>query len=127
MRKPRPGSTPSLPLSCTPVPRRTAAAPGHALLWRAALVCLAALLPLAAPASEMMPIGDPFLLTRTEVQATISGPVAHVEVTQHWQNPNPFPVDGLYIFPLPENAAVNAMRLQIGRRVIRGILGGILR
>ena len=64
--------------------------------------------------------GSPFLLMHTDVQTVISGPVAHVEVTQTWNNPNSFPVDGLYIFPLPENAAVNAMSLRLGDRVIRG-------
>ncbi len=64
--------------------------------------------------------GSPFLLTHTDVQTVISGPVAHVEVTQTWHNPNSFPVDGLYIFPLPENSAVNSMSLRLGDRVIRG-------
>jgi Ca-activated chloride channel family protein len=62
--------------------------------------------------------GSPFLLQATEVRAVITGPVARVEVTQTWENPNPHPVDGLYIFPLPENAAVNHMELHIGERTI---------
>ena len=64
--------------------------------------------------------GSPFLLTATEVHTVISGPVARVEVTQTWKNHNLFPVDGLYIFPLPENAAVNGMSLRIGDRFIQG-------
>jgi Ca-activated chloride channel family protein len=63
--------------------------------------------------------GSPFLLRGTDVHATVVGPVAHVEVEQRWENPNPFPVDGLYIFPLPEDAAVNDMELRIGERTIR--------
>ncbi len=61
---------------------------------------------------------SPFLLKTTDVRTTISGPVAHVKVTQGWENPNDQPVDGLYIFPLPENAAVNNMKLRIGERLI---------
>ena len=64
--------------------------------------------------------GSPFLLKQTDVRATVTGPVAHVEVTQSWENPNTFAVDGLYIFPLPENAAVNNMSLRIGERLIQG-------
>lgn len=64
--------------------------------------------------------GSPFLLRHTEARITVSGSVAHAVVTQAWENPNAFPVDGLYIFPLPENAAVTDMSLRIGERVIRG-------
>ena len=64
--------------------------------------------------------GSPFLLRQTDVRATVTGPVAHVEVTQSWENPNTFAVDGLYVFPLPENAAVNDMSLRMGKRLIQG-------
>ena len=63
--------------------------------------------------------GSPFLLRETGVRAVVTGPVAHVVVTQRWENPNAEPVDGLYIFPLPENAAVTDMSLKIGDRLIR--------
>lgn len=66
------------------------------------------------------PVFSPFLLEETRVQTVISGPVARVVVTQKWTNPNIGPVDGLYIFPLPEDAAVTDMSLRIGERVIRG-------
>jgi Ca-activated chloride channel homolog len=61
---------------------------------------------------------SPFLLGHTDVRVTVTGPVAHTVVVQEWRNPNRDPVDGLYIFPLPDNAAVTAMSLRIGRRVI---------
>jgi len=61
---------------------------------------------------------SPFLLTRTDIRATVTGPVAHTVVVQEWHNPNRGPVDGLYIFPLPDNAAVTDMRLRIGARLI---------
>ncbi|HEU4403049.1 MAG TPA: VIT domain-containing protein [Candidatus Polarisedimenticolia bacterium] len=64
--------------------------------------------------------GSPFLLKRTDARIVITGPVAHAVVTQSWENPNTVPVDGLYIFPLPENAAVTDMSLRIGERVVRG-------
>jgi len=74
------------------------------------------ILPRPGPGEEFRP----FLLESTRVETTITGPVAHVEVTQTWKNSNADPVDGLYIFPLPENAAVTDMSLQIGRRRIHG-------
>ena len=63
---------------------------------------------------------SPFLLKSTDARVVITGMVAHAVVTQSWENPNTFPVDGLYIFPLPENAAVTDMSLRIGDRIIRG-------
>lgn len=65
-------------------------------------------------------IPSPFLLTETAVRGWLTGPVAHLEVTQTWENPNQVPVDGLYSFPLPENAAVTDLKLVIGQRIIRG-------
>jgi Ca-activated chloride channel family protein len=95
----------------------------HTHPWRSALVpaALGSLL----VAATTQPLTDaagpsPFLLRATDARVTISGPIAHVEVTQTWENPNAAPVDGLYVFPLPENAAVTDMSLRIGSRVIRG-------
>ena len=65
---------------------------------------------------------SPFLLTRTDVRATVTGPVAHTVVVQEWRNPNREPVNGLYIFPLPDNAAVTDMRLRIGARLIEATM-----
>lgn len=62
---------------------------------------------------------DPFLLEATNARITVTGTVAHAVVTQTWSNPNDRPVDGLYVFPLPQDAAVNDMRLEVGDRVIR--------
>jgi Ca-activated chloride channel family protein len=75
--------------------------------------------PRLAGADELQ---SPFLLKSTDVKVTVTGPVAHAVVTQSWENPNTFPVDGLYIFPLPENAAVTDMSLRIGGRTIRGTM-----
>ncbi|HEV8336145.1 MAG TPA: VIT domain-containing protein [Candidatus Polarisedimenticolia bacterium] len=104
-------------------------ASGTRNLLRIVLLCLLALPPgggaLAseprgprlAGASENQ---DPFLLKSTDVKVVITGPVAHAVVTQSWENPNPYPVDGLYIFPLPAGAAVTDMSLRIGDRLIQG-------
>jgi Ca-activated chloride channel family protein len=58
-------------------------------------------------------------LTHTHVKANLSGFVADVQVTQTFGNPYGEPIEVVYIFPLPENSAVSAMRMKIGARTIR--------
>ncbi len=57
-------------------------------------------------------------LEHTHVQATISGFVARVEVTQRYKNPLSVPIEATYVFPLPENSAVDDMKVRIGDRLI---------
>jgi len=59
-------------------------------------------------------------LKHTEVKAGISGFVAEVSVTQVFANDADLPLEAVYVFPLPENAAVNYMELQTGDRTIKG-------
>ena len=63
-------------------------------------------------------VPTPFLLTRTDARVVVTGPVAHTVLRQDWRNPNRGPIEATYIFPLPENAAVTALRLTIGSRTI---------
>ena len=56
----------------------------------------------------------------TDVQMDINGLVARVNVTQHFTNPSSEWVNGIYVFPLPENAAVDHMDMIIGERIIEG-------
>ncbi len=58
------------------------------------------------------------LLTRADMK--ISGMVAEVTVTQSFRNPGLDWSEGLYVFPLPETAAVNRMQIRIGERIIIG-------
>ncbi|OWV99387.1 marine proteobacterial sortase target protein [Rhizobium sp. R693] len=57
---------------------------------------------------------------KTDVQMDVSGPIARVKVTQRFQNPSKGWVEGTYVFPLPENAAVDVLKMQIGERFIEG-------
>lgn len=59
-------------------------------------------------------------LRHTDVKAGISGFIARVLVTQEFQNPSREKIEAVYTFPLPENAAVDDMTIQVGRRAIRG-------
>ena len=56
----------------------------------------------------------------TKVQMRITGMVARVSVQQTFTNPSSQWVNGLYVFPLPENAAVDHMWLTMGERRIEG-------
>ncbi len=68
-------------------------------------------------------VGDgeprPFVLRHTDVDAQVSGFVSSVTVTQEFENPFSEPVEAVYVFPLPDDAAVDEMTLVAGDRVIR--------
>jgi Ca-activated chloride channel family protein len=59
-------------------------------------------------------------LRHTEVKADITGFVARVTVTQHFENPSTEKIEAVYTFPLPHGAAVDDMTLLVGDRVVRG-------
>jgi len=61
-------------------------------------------------------------LEHTDVDAYVSGYIARVNVTQHFTNPYKEPIEAVYVFPLPENAAVDAMTMKIGEKVIKGVI-----
>lgn len=61
-------------------------------------------------------------LEHTDVDAYVTGYIARVNVTQHFSNPYKEPIEAVYVFPLPENAAVDAMRMKIGEKVIKGVI-----
>ncbi|MBD1860946.1 MULTISPECIES: VIT domain-containing protein [Trichocoleus] len=61
-----------------------------------------------------------FPLKHTTVQAKIAGNLARVEVTQSFENPFTTTLEAVYIFPLPDEAAVDDMLIRIGDRTIQG-------
>jgi Ca-activated chloride channel family protein len=56
----------------------------------------------------------------TEVAISVTGMVARTRLTQSFHNPGSDFVEGIYVFPLPEKAAVDHLELRIGQRVIEG-------
>ncbi len=60
------------------------------------------------------------LTVDTDVQMDINGLIARINVTQHFTNPSTEWVNGIYVFPLPENAAVDHMNMILGKRIIEG-------
>ena len=69
-------------------------------------------------ADEQVPVP----LKHTDVQAHIQGYIASVEVTQQFHNPYDSKMEAVYVFPLPQNAAVNEFQMTVGQRKIRGII-----
>ncbi|MEH2438943.1 VIT domain-containing protein [Nostoc sp.] len=61
-----------------------------------------------------------FPLKHTEVKAKIAGNISRVEVTQSFENPFTTTLEAVYIFPLPDEAAVDDMLIRIGDRTIQG-------
>jgi Ca-activated chloride channel family protein len=59
-------------------------------------------------------------LLNTAVNMNVSGLVARVSVRQEFRNTSQDWVEGVYVFPLPDQAAVDRMRLHIGERFIEG-------
>jgi Ca-activated chloride channel homolog len=68
--------------------------------------------------SEMVPVP----LKHTSVVAGIDGYIATVDVTQQFHNPFDSKIEAVYVFPLPQNAAVNEFVMTVGERKIRGII-----
>jgi Ca-activated chloride channel family protein len=56
----------------------------------------------------------------TAVEMKISGLVARVSVRQEFRNEGSEWTEGIYVFPLPDKAAVDRMRLHVGDRYIEG-------
>ena len=125
------------------MPAYTKLFPAAGRACAAILVSLALALPLAAaPLAELPLAGQetpgsgslvlhsdgaettgPFHLApllATEATIEVGGLVARATVRQHFHNPSDDWVEGLYMFPVPENAAVDSLRMRIGARVIEG-------
>lgn len=61
-------------------------------------------------------------LRHTDVEASISGFIARVAVTQEFENSSSESIEAIYTFPLPQDAAVNDMTVRIGDRTIHGVI-----
>lgn len=58
----------------------------------------------------------------SDAQVTIKGMLARVVMRQTFENTSDAWVEGVYVFPLPENAAINRMVMEIGeRRIVASI------
>jgi Ca-activated chloride channel family protein len=64
----------------------------------------------------------PAPLLLTDVRIAVSGMVARSVVKQQFHNTGAGWVEGVYVFPLPKDSAVDRLRLTIGERVITGTI-----
>ena len=60
------------------------------------------------------------LQMQTDVDYEVTGAIARAKVKQQFINNSDFWAEGIYVFPLPEKAAVDHFRMIIGERVIEG-------
>jgi Ca-activated chloride channel homolog len=61
-------------------------------------------------------------LQAIDVDATLTGLLARVALTQTFGNRFDRPLEATYIFPLPDRAAVTEFRMEVGERVVEGVL-----
>jgi Ca-activated chloride channel family protein len=71
-----------------------------------------------ADAAGEEPVHAP--LVSTDVLFQVTGPIARARVIQTFHNPQEDWYEGVYVFPLPENAAVDRLRVRVGERLIEG-------
>lgn len=75
--------------------------------------------------SELVEAAQQHLLSpvlKTKVDIKVTGIVARTKLTQTFKNAGNDWVDALYVFPLPESAAVDHLLMTVGERKIEGII-----
>ncbi|MCP4165550.1 MAG: VWA domain-containing protein [Chloroflexi bacterium] len=73
------------------------------------------------PPEDMPPaIGGPIRIELHSVDAVVDAQVATVHVTQIFRNLADWQIEGTYIFPLPENAAVGDFQMTVDGQVLEG-------
>jgi Ca-activated chloride channel homolog len=60
----------------------------------------------------------------SRIEVTVRGPILETVVVQRFRNTSGHATEATYIFPLPADAAVSALAIQIGGRTIRGAIEG---
>ncbi len=61
-------------------------------------------------------------LLRTAVRMRVTGLINRTTVRQQFENASDQWVEAIYVFPLPENAAVDHLRMEIGGRLVEGVV-----
>ncbi|MGQ9593586.1 MAG: VIT domain-containing protein [Anaerolineae bacterium] len=102
--------------------RRIACVAALALaLWLVATPALADGIIIPHPPPEV-PRVENLAIKYHRVQVSIQDQVATTRVDQVFVNPNPFPVEGTYLFPLPEDAAISRFALWVDGKPLEGNL-----
>lgn len=66
--------------------------------------------------------GLPLPLERTSVEASITGPIAEVQVRQVFHNSLDRTIEAVYLFPLPHEAAVHRLTFRLRGRLVEGVV-----
>ena len=61
-------------------------------------------------------------LVASDVDISVSGLIARTRITQRFENVSDGWVEGIYVFPMPDEAAVDTLKMQIGDRFIEGVI-----
>jgi Ca-activated chloride channel family protein len=61
-------------------------------------------------------------LTAMTVDARVHGLVGELEIEQVFENTLGEPIEATYVFPLPDRAAVTRFRMEVGGRVVDGVI-----
>ena len=69
--------------------------------------------------SHAEPGVDALPLKATDVDVKVSGVIADVRVTQRYRNEGSQPIEARYVFPASTRAAVTAMTMRVGDRVVK--------
>ena len=56
----------------------------------------------------------------TDVALEVTGPIVRARVVQRFRNPSDRWLEAIYVFPLPEGAAVDHLDMKVGARIIEG-------
>ena len=59
-------------------------------------------------------------ILKTDVHMRVNGLLVRTRVVQRFKNPGQDWLEGIYVFPLPDKAAVDHLRMRIGDRIIDG-------
>lgn len=62
----------------------------------------------------------PALRLRIDIDVTVTGSIQRVVVTQAFRNTSNQWMAGEYLYPLPDNGAVDSLKMMVGDRVIIG-------
>ena len=58
----------------------------------------------------------------TDVEIRVTGMIARARVHQEFTNPSREWAEGVYVFPLPDDAAVDHLTMRVGDRIIEGMI-----
>jgi len=61
-------------------------------------------------------------LLETDVDINVSGMIARSHIKQKFKNISDGWIEAIYVFPLPDTAAVDHMRMLVGERIIEGVI-----